>query len=79
MQWYYKKTEFKDNIYTYAYSHESKDYDGIIIYNIDNQKGEVTKPCKDDEGSKFAQNWSYEHFYKVIDENFPDYKAVITG
>ncbi len=79
MRWYYKKIEFNNNLYIYAYSHEDKAYDGVIEYNNKTQEGKVIKPCKDDIGSIFAQDWSYSNFYKVIRENFPDERAVITG
>lgn len=79
MRWFYKKIKQVGNKYTYLYSHENKDYDGIIEYDANTKIGRVVKACADDKDSKFAMDWSYMHFYDVIDDNFPEYRAVITG
>ena len=79
MRWFFKQTRFQNGIYEYAYSHETKDYDGLIRYDSATKKLEVAKPCLDDFKSNFAQEWSLMHFHKVINKGFPETLSVITG
>ena len=54
-------------------------FDGEITYDLDTETIKITKPCKSDIGSTISQKRTILHFYKVIDDNFSDYRAVITG
>lgn len=79
MRRYFKKNKIFNNTYYYNYSVENKMFDGEITYDLDTETIKITKPCKSDIGSNISQNRTILHFYKVIDDNFPDYRAVITG
>lgn len=79
MRRYFKKDKIFNNIYYYNYSVENKMFDGEITYDLDTETIKIIKPCKNDIDNTISQKRTILHFYKVIDDNFPDYRAVITG
>lgn len=79
MRWYYKMLEKTPAYYRYAYSRESKDYDGIIVYYIATGKAEIEKPCAVDSDSKLKAQSAIDHFWFVVDDGFPDERSVCCG
>lgn len=79
MRWYYKIIEKTPAYYRYAYSRESKDYDGVIIYYIATGEAIVEKPCIGDAESKAKMESAIAHFWYVVDDAFPEERSVCCG
>lgn len=80
MIWWYRKISNDAKHYVYAYSHECKDLDGVISYDIASKKASIIKVSKFDNGSEWAISRSLGHFYaQVVDENFPEERYVCCG
>lgn len=79
MRWFYRIKEKHKDYIEYFYSRESKNYDGIIRFYFKDNTIKVIKPCIIDSDNIFLEGKAIEHFYKVIDENFPDEKSVACG
>ena len=79
MRWKYKLIEKSDRIYIYAYSRETDDLDGVISYDLETKQAQLIKPCKGDERSNITKEMALEHFWKVINEGFPEYRYVCCG
>lgn len=75
----YQLIEETDTIYRYAYSRETNDLDGIIVYDKKTGETTVEKPCAKDKGIKFSINHAAESFEFVIDEGFPARRMVAFG
>ena len=78
MRWYYKLLRKDGNQYFYAYSTESKEYDGIIFYDTEAGEPIMIQACADDDND-FSKAWALRHFYIIIRENFPDELSVCIG
>ena len=70
MRWYYKLLEKAGGSYVYAYSRESRDYDGRIRFTEASQSSEIITPAKGDD-NKLLQAMALSHFGSVINEGFP--------
>ncbi len=80
MWWFYKLKSINDGIYTYYYSRESKDCDGLISYDTETEEIKVIQLCAADQKyGQFAEDSAIRGFYRVIDENFPDTREVACG
>ena len=79
MRWYYKLLERGENFYIYAYSRESKNFDGRIRYDIDGGTPVMIEPSKADLDSKLSQKSALNHFWKVIKNDFPVECSVCCG
>lgn len=78
MRWYYKLMEDQLAYFLYAYSRESMDYSGRIRYDKESGVFEVTLRCKADEDDYDTQK-ALDHFWKVINDGFPDERSVCCG
>ena len=79
MRWYFRFLKLENGTYYYSYSTESKEYDGVISYNEARDEPEIVKPCSFDKGSDWSCNRTLQHFWKVIQENFPKERSVLCG
>ena len=79
MRWYYKLIEKAGGFYVYAYSRESKDYDGRIRWEEASNTSEMVTPAKGDTESKLLQDMAISHFWRVISEGFPAERSVCCG
>ena len=79
MRWYYKLIEKGINFYLYAYSRESKDFDGQIRFDTETGKTTLVTPSAVDMDSKFLQGKAQEHFWKVVRDGFPEERSVCCG
>ena len=69
-----------NGIYTYYYSRESKNCDGLISYDTENEEIKVIQLCAaDQEYGKFAEDSAIRGFFKVINEDFPAKRQVACG
>ena len=75
----YQRIEKKENTYRYAYSRESRELDGIIMYDTDDDTTIIEKPCAKDMGSKFAIMNTIENFDLIIEEGFPEKRFAAFG
>ena len=78
MRWHYKLIEKTPAFYRYAYSRESKLYDGELIYYIQSGKTEVVKPCAKDD-MEIKTESARIHFQSVIEAEFPEQYSVSCG
>ena len=78
MRWYYKLLEKAGGFYVYAYSRESRDYDGRIRFAEASQSSEMITPAKGDD-NKLLQEMALSHFWRVINEGFPAERSVCCG
>ena len=78
MRWRYKLLEHKDGIYRYAYSHESDELDGVMVYDANTEDLWIEKAAAKDT-NKFFEERSISHFYFVIKDGFPDERSVCCG
>ena len=79
MQWWYKLIEEDESKYVYAYSRESKECDGRIVYLKKDDVAIMEKPSKKDEAYETSAEASHEHFYYVVKEGFPKKRHVCCG
>lgn len=79
MRWYYKLLETGERFYIYAYSRESKDFDGIIRYDVETESPVMVKPSEMDINSELSQEIALSHFWKVINNDFPKECSVCCG
>ncbi|MCR4671983.1 MAG: hypothetical protein K5637_01935 [Lachnospiraceae bacterium] len=78
MRWRFRFVEYIDGIYRYAYSMDSDELDGEIIYNVSKDVIEVSKPSKNDH-SEFLQSRTRRHFLTIVEEAFPKERAICAG
>lgn len=79
MRWYYKLIENTPMYYKYAYSRESKEYDGIIIYYKRTEQIVLEQACSIDKDSDSGKEAACDHFWRVVQDNFPDERSVCCG
>lgn len=80
MRWWFIKLNENERMIEYAYSRETKDYDGRIVYSKIDKVARMAKPSETDEGSKRLETQSLSHFYgQVVNEGFPDERYVCCG
>lgn len=79
MRWRYKLIKKTDSQYIYAYSTDTDDLDGIIIYNISKKKASIDTPSIKDSGSSWAMGRALRHFDTVIAERFPEQRSICCG
>lgn len=79
MRWYFKMLEKTPMYYRYAYSRESKDLDGEIIYFIATKEARIEKPCLADKDSQLKAKTAIDHFWTVVKEKFPYERSVCCG
>ena len=79
MRWHYRIKEKSKRLYIYAYSRETDELDGLIVFDTEKQFASLMKPASLDSNSKKAQSKAVEHFAKVIDQGFPDGCYVCCG
>lgn len=79
MHWWYKLIEKDSDKYVYAYSCESKEYDGRIVYSIKSRMAIMEKPSKTDEGVDLFERRGLEHFFILVREEFPEERHVCCG
>lgn len=79
MRWYFRLLEQGATFYLYAYSRESKDFDGRIRYDTETETISVTIPCAADRDSEWLQEKARNHFWKVIRDGFPQERSVCCG
>lgn len=79
MQWWYKLIEEDDSKYVYAYSRESKECDGRIVYLKKEGIAIIEKPSKKDEAYETSAEASLVHFYTIVQEGFPKEYHVCCG
>lgn len=78
MWWFFKLLESSNRIKIYRYSRENKSLDGLIRF--DSESGvKMMQPCASDKESAWSQKKAVEHFYSVIEENFPEEKEICCG
>ena len=78
MRWKYSFISFEDGVYRYSYIRENAAEEGIISYNTFSGRVEVEKMCSIDD-SEYCREKAIEHFYKVINENFPKERKIWCG
>ena len=79
MRWYYKLVEKTPAYYRYAYSRESKKYDGVIVFFTATEVVKIDKPCDLDSGSNIKAEKAADHFWSVVNDGFPNEKEVCCG
>lgn len=79
MRWLFIKADETADLIIYYYGFESDVTDGVIVYNKRTKKHKVIQPSTNDSGSDWCIQRTEGHFFKVIRENFPDRRWVITG
>lgn len=79
MHWWYKLISKTETTYTYAYSCDNKDLDGVITYYLDTKEAEITKASATDKNSQRLLDRSLSKFFFVVNEGFPDERHVCCG
>lgn len=79
MNWLFKLIEHSGKVYRYAYSCESKNLDGVILYSASTGKAVIEKESAYDEGYDFLKRRSLRSFQKVIESDFPEVLSVCVG
>lgn len=79
MQWWYRFLRKVGSIYYYAYSCESKAYDGIISFSVDTQTARIEKPSVIDQDSEWMLDRSLRHFYQAIEKGITDEMHICCG
>lgn len=79
MWWLYKLIKSDKSVYEYAYSRESNNLDGRLVYDSSTGDITVTKRESKDSKSVFCEEKAIEHFYTVIKNGLPEEYQVACG
>ena len=79
MRWLFKLLERSNRLIIYAYSTESYDLDGKIVYDLENRQARIMVPSAEDRDSKEGQEMALESFQTVISEDFPGERYICIG
>ena len=79
MRWLFVKAEETADLIIFWYGFESDVTDGVIVYDKRTKKHKVIRPCSNDSCSNGRIQRTETQFFKVVREEFPDRRWVITG
>jgi hypothetical protein len=77
MWWRYKKLSETETTVVYAYSRDSKELTGELLYEKTTGDYSVLKVADNDNDG--LAKWALSHFSKVIKKGFPDKDMVAIG
>ena len=79
MWWLFQKKEEQEGLIKYAYSRESRDLDGIVVFDLSRDEIRVEAPCAADQDKPKAQEHAIEKAYLIQREGFPDKRFIACG
>lgn len=79
MRWFFKKIFETTDEFVYAYSRESREFDGEIRISKKTGEARMNRPSGVDADSPFSQKAACSKAYRLKSENFPETMNICCG